>query len=355
MYKILAINPGSTSTKVAIYEDEKELFIEVIRHSESELSKYDRIQDQYSFRKNVVKELLIKYNFNINNLSAIVGRGGLLKPVKSGAYSVNEIMVDRLMNNPLIEHASNLGALIANDLAKEIGIKAYIYDSVAVDELEPYAKVTGIPEIQRLSHGHALNMRAAALKTADSLNKPYNDCRLIVAHLGGGFTTSLHVGGKMIDIVGDEEGAFSPERPGGLQVRQVAAFVLSWTGDKAELKKKLRGNTGLKALLGTVDLIEVEKMIKEGNKYAKLVYEAMAYQVAKGIGAMAAAAGGKIDRIVLTGGIAYSQCFTGLISEYVSFIAPIEILAGENEMKSLSMGILRVLRGQEEAREYIEE
>lgn len=355
MFKILAINPGSTSTKVAVYEDEKELFVESIKHSDDELSKYDRVQDQYNFRKNLVKELLIKNNISINELSAIVGRGGLLLPVKSGAYKVNETMVDRLMNKPIIEHASNLGALIAYDMAKDLNVEAYIYDSVAVDELEPYAKVTGVPEISRLSHGHALNMRAAAINVAEKLGRRYEDLRLIVAHLGGGFTTSLHVDGKMIDIVGDEEGSFSPERSGGLQVRQVASFIMSWKGDKKELKKKLRGNAGLKALLGTADLVEVEKMIDSGNEYARLVYESMAYQVAKGIGALAIAAKGNIDRIILTGGIAYSKKFTDIIYDYVKFLAPVEIIPGENEMKSLSQGILRVLRGQEKAREYVEE
>lgn len=354
MYKILAINPGSTSTKVSVYEDEEELFVEVISHSDEELLKYDRIQDQYSFRKSVVEKLLSDNNFDIKKLDAVVGRGGLLLPVKSGAYKVNECMINRLKNNPISEHASNLGGLIAYDIARENGIGAYIYDSVAVDELMPYAKVTGIPEIERMSHGHSLNMRAAAIKTSKKLDKQYSDCSFIVAHLGGGFTTSLHQNGKMIDIVGDEEGAFSPERSGGIQVRQLAKFIMSWTGDKQELKKKLRGNTGLKALLGTVDVREVEKMIDDGNEYAKLVYEAMAYQIAKGIGCLTVAAKGNIDRIIITGGIAHSKRFTDQICEYVKFIAPIEIIPGENEMESLTMGILRVLRGEEEAIEYSE-
>jgi len=354
VYKILAINPGSTSTKVSVYDDEKEIFLKVISHSDEELSKYDRIQDQYSFRKDLVVKLLSENNINIKGINAVVGRGGLLLPLKSGAYKVNQCMINRLKNNPIIEHASNLGGLIAHDIAIDNNIDSYIYDSVAVDELIPYAKVTGIPDIERMSHGHALNMRAAAIKISKKLNKKYSDCSFIVAHLGGGFTTSLHQNAKMIDIVGDEEGAFSPERSGAIQVRQVAKFVMSWTGDKSELKKKLRGNTGLKALLGTVDLREVEAMIDNGNEYAKLVYEAMAYQIAKGIGNLAAAAKGNVDRIILTGGIAHSTRFTELISEYVKFIAPIEILAGENEMESLSMGVLRVLRGEEESLEYTE-
>lgn len=354
MYKILAINPGSTSTKISVYEDEEELFVEVLRHSGEELSKFEHVQDQYSFRESVVKDVLANNKFDIKKLNAVVGRGGLLEAVKSGAYKVNECMVNRLKNKPFTEHASNLGALIAYDIARDAEINAYIYDSVAVDELQPYAKVTGIPEIERLSHGHALNMRAAAIKTSKKIGKDYSDCSFIVVHLGGGFTTSLHQGGRMIDIVGDEEGAFSPERSGGIQVRQLASFIMSWTGDKKELKKKLRGNAGLKALLGTVDVREVEKMIEEGSEYAKLVYEAMAYQLAKGIGGLAAAAKGNVDRIILTGGIAYSKKFTDLVSDYVNFLAPVEILAGENEMESLTNGVLRVLRGQEEAKEYIE-
>jgi len=354
MYKILAINPGSTSTKISVYEDEEELFVEVLRHSDEELSTFNHVQDQYSYRKNVVMELLVKNNIDIKKINAVVGRGGLLAPVKSGAYKVNECMVNRLKNNPFSEHASNLGALIAYDIAKEIGVNAYIYDSVAVDELQPFAKVTGIPEIGRLSHGHALNMRAAAIKTAKKLEKNYVDCSFIVAHLGGGFTTSLHQNGKMIDIVGDEEGAFSPERAGGIQVRQLANFVMSWTGDTNELKKKLRGSAGLKALLGTADLREVEKMIDGGNEYAKLVYNAMAYQIAKGIGCLATAAKGNIDRIILTGGIAYSKKFTDIICDYVKFLSPVEVLPGENEMESLTNGVLRVLRGQEVAQDYTE-
>lgn len=355
MYRILAINPGSTSTKVSVYEDEKELFVDVISHSDEELSKYNRIQDQYSFRKGVVVKLLFNNNIDIKDLDAVVGRGGLLLPVKSGAYKVNECMVNRLKNNPINEHASNLGALIAYDIAREINIVAYIYDSVAVDELIPYAKVTGIPEIERMSHGHALNMRAAAMKISKKLGKKYTDCRFVVAHLGGGFTTSLHLNGRMTDIVGDEEGAFSPERPGGIQVRQLAKFIMTWTGDKQELKKKLRGNAGLKALLGTIDLREVEAMIDNGNEYAKLVYEAMAYQIAKGVGCLFAAAKGNIDRVILTGGIAHSCRFTDQICEYIKSIAPVEILPGENEMESLTMGILRVLRGEECALEYSEQ
>jgi butyrate kinase len=263
-------------------------------------------------------------------------------------------MINRLKDNPISEHASNLGGLIAYDIAIESGICAYIYDSVAVDELIPYAKVTGIPEIERMSHGHALNMRAAAIKTSKKIGKKYSDCSFIVAHLGGGFTTSLHQNGKMVDIVGDEEGSFSPERSGGIQVRQLAKFIMSWTGDKKELKKKLRGNTGLKALLGTADVREVEKMIDDGNEYAKLVYESMAYQVAKGVGCLAAAAKGNVDRIIITGGIAYSKNFIQQVCQYIKFIAPIEILPGEDEMESLTMGILRVLMGEEEAIEYEE-
>lgn len=354
MYKILSINPGSTSTKIALYENEKELFVEVLRHTDEELAEFERVQDQFEFRKNAVISFLDKNNFNVKELSAIVGRGGLLPPVKSGAYKVNEAMVDRLMNRPVVEHASNLGALIAYEITKPLGIPAFIYDSVAVDEQETIAKITGMPEIRRQSLSHALNMRSAAMSSAEKLGKKYIDCNLIVAHLGGGITISVHSGGKMIDIVSDDEGPFSPERSGKVPCRQLMKLCFSGKYDKNTLNKKMRGKGGLKAHLGTVDAREVEKMIEEGNEDAKLIYEAMAYQIAKGIGELATVVKGKVDSVVLTGGIAYSKMLTAWIKERVEFIAPVEILPGENEMESLTLGTLRVLRGEEEAREYRE-
>ncbi len=354
MYKILSINPGSTSTKIAVYEDEKPLFVESIQHSDSDLAGFARIQDQFEFRKNAVMNFLKTNNVSTSELSAIVGRGGLLPPVKSGAYRVNETMVDVLMNRPVLEHASNLAALIAYEMSKELNINAYIYDSIAVDELIDIARHTGLPEVDRVSLTHALNMRAAAIKTAQKLDKPYKDCNLVVAHLGGGISLTAHSGGKMIDIVSDDEGPFSPERSGRVAVKDLYKYVSSGKYTKDEMKKKLRGEAGLKGHLGTIDAREVQKRIESGDEKAKLIFETMAYQIAKSIGELSVALYGKVDRIVLTGGIAYSKILTDWIIERVKFIAPVEILPGENEMESLSLGALRVLRGEETAREYAE-
>jgi len=354
MYKILSINPGSTSTKIAVYEDEKPLFVESIQHSDSDLAGFARIQDQFEFRKNAVMNFLKTNNVATSELSAIVGRGGLLPPVKSGAYRVNETMVDVLMNRPVLEHASNLAALIAYEMSKELNINAYIYDSIAVDELVDIARHTGLPEVDRVSLTHALNMRAAAIKTAQKLDKPYKDCNLVVAHLGGGISLTAHSGGKMIDIVSDDEGPFSPERSGRVAVKDLYKYVSSGKYTKDEMKKKLRGEAGLKGHLGTIDAREVQKRIESGDEKARLIFETMAYQIAKSIGELSVALYGKVDRIVLTGGIAYSKILTDWIIERVKFIAPVEILPGENEMESLSLGALRVLRGEETAREYVE-
>lgn len=354
MYKILSINPGSTSTKIAVYEDDKPLFVESIQHKDSDLAAFKRIQDQFEFRKNAVMNFLKSNNVATSELSAIVGRGGLLPPVKSGAYRVNEAMVDVLMNRPVLEHASNLAALIAYEMSKELNINAYIYDSIAVDELIDIARHTGLPEVDRVSLTHALNMRAAAIKTSQKLGKPYNECNFVVAHLGGGISLTAHSGGKMIDIVSDDEGPFSPERSGRVAVKDLYKYVSSGKYTKDEMKKKLRGEAGLKGHLGTIDAIEVLKRIEAGDEKAKLIFETMAYQIAKSIGELSVALYGKVDRIVLTGGIAYSKVLTDWIIERVNFIAPVEILPGENEMESLSLGVLRVLRGEETAREYVE-
>lgn len=354
MYKILSINPGSTSTKIAIYEDDKPLFVESIQHSDQDLAGFNRIQDQFEFRKNAVMNFLKSNNIATSELSVIVGRGGLLPPVKSGAYRVNEAMVDVLMNRPVLEHASNLAALIAYEMSKELNINAYIYDSIAVDELIDIARLTGLPEVNRVSLTHTLNMRAAAIKTAQKLGKAYKDCNFVVAHLGGGISLTAHSGGQMVDIVSDDEGPFSPERSGRVAVKDLYKYVSSGKYTKDEMKKKLRGEAGLKGHLGTVDAREVTKRIEAGDEKAELVFETMAYQIAKSIGELSVALYGKVDKIVLTGGIAYSKLLTDWIIERVKFIAPVEILPGENEMESLSLGALRVLKGEEKAREYVE-
>lgn len=353
-YNILAINPGSTSTKLALYENDKEIFCNTLEHSAEEIEKYDKIQDQFEMRKNLVISSLLENGYDIKSLSAVVGRGGMVPKVKSGAYKVNETMVNRLKFNPVIEHASNLGALIAYEIANEVNISAYIYDSVRVDELKDVARISGMPEISRTSTSHALNSRAMAMKVAKTNGKKYSDMNFVVAHLGGGISVSVHEKGRMVDILADDEGPFSPERAGRVPCKELIDLCYSGEFDKKTMNKKLRGNGGLKAYLNTVDVREVEEMIERNDEKAKLVLEAMAYQVAKGIGDLSTVVEGKVDAIVLTGGIAYSKRITALIKKRVEFIAPVEIMPGENEMESLAMGILRVLKGEEEASEYSE-
>lgn len=354
MKRLLAINPGSTSTKVAVYADKQVLIVETLDHPVNEIRKFERIQDQFDFRKNVILDFLKANDIALETLDAIVGRGGLLPPVKSGAYKVNEAMIDRLKNRPIVEHASNLGALIAYEIAEKLEIEAYIYDSVAVDELSAIARISGMPLIARASLSHALNSRAMAHKYAEKIGKKYEEMNLIVAHLGGGITVSVHEKGSMTDLNSDDEGPFSPERAGRVPCNLLVDLCYSGQYDKKTMKKMLRGNGGLTAYLGTVDAREVEKMIEEGNTEAALVYEAMAYQVAKAIGELSTVLKGEVDAIILTGGIAYSKKITDWIKERVAFIAPVEVFAGENELEALVLGTLRVLNGEEEARTYVE-
>ncbi len=352
IHYILAINPGSTSTKIAIYENQQEKFSEELTHPNEEIAKYEKIVDQYEMRKDAVLAFLEKNQFELTLLTAIVGRGGLLPPVKSGAYRVNDAMVERLRTNPIAEHASNLGAIIAYAIAKPLNIPAFIYDSVAVDELQDIARLSGSPELPRRSLIHALNMRAAAIKTAQKLGKAYRDCTIIVAHLGGGITISLHKDGKMIDIVSDDEGPFSPERTGRVPCMALAKLCYSGRYDARGMLKHLRGKGGLVAYMGTNDAYKVRLMAEDGDEEANFYNNAMSYQIAKGIGELATVVKGKVDRIVLTGGLARSPLTTDFVTEHVEFIAPVEVLPGENELESLSHGILRVLRGEEDAYEY---
>ncbi|PAB59757.1 butyrate kinase [Anaeromicrobium sediminis] len=349
---VLSINPGSTSTKVAIYENELEIHKTTIDHSSEELKKYDKTIEQCSMRKDAILKFLEEVGFDVKELSGVVGRGGMLPPVKSGAYRVNESMIDRLTNRPVVEHASNLGGIIAYEIANPLGINAYVYDSVAVDELMPIARISGMKEIERKSFSHALNMRAMAIKTAKKIEKSYYDCNFIVAHLGGGISISVHNKGKMVDIVSDDEGPFSPERAGRVPCRELINLCFSGKYDKKTMSKMLRGKGGLISYLDTNSALDVQKMIDEGNEEAKLVYEAMAYQVAKGIGELATVVDGKVDRVIITGGIAHSKLISEWIKSRVEFIAPVEIVPGENELEALALGGLRVLNGEETAYEY---
>ena len=353
MERILAINPGSTSTKIAVYDDETPVFVKVIDHSKEELAPFAEIFDQYEYRKDLVLKTMEEQGVDRKTLTAVVSRGGLLPPVPAGAFEVNDDMVWQLHYRPENEHASNLGAPMAKAIADELGLKAYIYDPVTVDEMDDIAKVAGLPEFRRKSLGHPLNMRAAAHKYADEIGKPYESLNLVIAHLGGGITLSAHKKGRMIDLVSDEEGPFSPERTGGLPTFQTLEMATKDGKSFKELYKYVKTKGGLMGHLGTNDARTVEKMIADGDQHAALIYEAMAHNVSKFIGALATVLRGEVDAIIITGGIAHSKMFTDWIVERVKFIAPVKIIAGENEMESLVKGTLRVQRGEEKPHTFV--
>jgi len=355
VYRLLVINPGSTSTKIAIFDNENLVLEETIRHSNEDLEKYPKIFDQYQFRKDIILRILEEKGIDINGLSAVVGRGGLLKPIPGGTYKVNDKMLEDLRAGVLGEHASNLGGAIANEIASQLNIPSFIVDPVVVDEMEDIARISGMPEINRVSIFHALNQKAVARRFAKERGKNYEDLNLIVAHLGGGISVGAHKKGKVVDVNNalDGEGPFSPERSGGLPVGDLIKLCYSGKYTLAEMKKKIKGSGGLVAYLGTNDAREVEKMINAGDQKAKLIYEAMAYQVAKEIGSMSTVLEGQVDGIILTGGIAYDATFTSWIKERVEFISEVVIYPGEDELIALAEGGLRVLRGEEQAKEYL--
>lgn len=353
-YNLLVINPGSTSTKIGLFQNDKILFEETLRHPVEELDIFDKITDQFEFRKDIILNALEKNNIEIKEINAIVGRGGLLKPIEGGTYEVNENMLNDLKIGISGEHASNLGGILAYEIAKEIGVKAFIVDPVVVDELQDLARISGMKGIVRMSIFHALNQKAVARRYAKSIGKKYEDLNLIVAHLGGGISIGAHNHGKVIDVPNalDGEGPFSPERSGGLPVGSLIKLCYSGECTLKEVIKRVKGNGGLVSYLGTNDAREVEKMIEHGDEYAELIYHAMAYQVAKEIGSAATVLMGKVDAIILTGGIAYSKLFTNWIEEMVSFISKVIIYPGEDELMALAEGGLRVLRGEEEGKKY---
>ncbi len=357
MYRILVINPGSTSTKLAIFEDEKEVLRDTIRHSAEELAPFEKITDQYEFRKNVIMDFLKKAGYGIRDFDAVVGRGGLVRPIPSGTYEVDELMLSELREGKYGEHASNLGALIANELAKEAGVKAYIVDPVVVDEMMSIAKYSGHPDFTRKSIFHALNQKAMARKVAKELGKRYDQVNVIVAHMGGGISIGAHKKGRVVDVNNalDGDGPFTPERSGTLPITQLIDLCYSGKYTLDEVKKLIKGRGGLVAYLGTNDALEVQKRVESGDEYAALVYKALAHQIGKWIGKMAAALEFDVDAIVLTGGLAYdSENLVSWIREMVSFIAPVYVYPGGDEERALAEGVLRVLRGEEEAKRYSE-
>lgn len=353
-YRILAINPGSTSTKIAVYDDEVLKMSSSIEYSSEEVDKFNRVFDQFEMRKDSVLKILKENDIDVNSFDAVVGRGGALPPVKSGAYKVNHEMLDYLENRPALEHASNLGAVIADAIARPLNIDAYIYDSVAVDEMEGIARVTGINGIERSSTGHALNTRAMALKYAKESEKDYKSLNLIVAHVGGGATVYLHKKGKMVDMLSDDEGPFSPQRSGRVPGTKLVKMCFSGEYTEHQILSLIRGKGGMVSLLNTADVRDVEKMAENGDEKAELVYNAMVYQIAKGIGELATVVDGEVDAIIVTGGIAYSKKFTSELIKRVKFISHVEIMPGENELESLAFGILRVLKKEESYRDFEE-
>ncbi len=354
-YKILAINPGSTSTKIAVYLNKNPIFNKSIRHNTKIISSFDKIIDQYEFRKDAIIDLLKENKININEFDAIVGRGGMLKPIKGGTYLVNDLMIQYVKDAPRGEHASNLGCVLAKELADSINKPAFIVDPVAVDEMNDIARYTGFPEIKRQSLFHALNQKAVGLKAAKELDKNYNEINLIIAHLGGGISVGAHEYGRVIDVNNalDGDGPMSPERSGGLPNGPVYKMALSGKYTLKEIQRKNYGNGGLVAYLGTNDGFEIDKRIKAGDKEALFMVEVMCYQIAKEIGACSTVLKGKVDAIVITGGLAFDQLIINLIKERVSFISEILVFPGEDEMEALAFGALRVLTDQEKYKEYL--
>ena len=353
-YKLLIINPGSTSTKIGVYENEKEVFVETLRHSSDEIAKYDSIFEQKEFRKSVIMNVLKENNFDVNTLDAVVGRGGMLKPIPGGTYEVNESLLNDLKVGVQGEHASNLGGILANEIAKEVGGRAFIVDPVVVDELEPVARISGVPELPRKSKFHALNQKAVAKRFGKESKRGYENLNLIVVHMGGGVSVGAHKNGKVIDVNNalDGDGPFSPERSGAVPVGDLIKMCFSGEYTQEEVYKKIVGKGGYVAYLNTNDARDVLREKEEGNKFAELIYNAFIYQVSKSIGEMATVLKGKVDSIILTGGIAYSPIVVSDIKERVEWISNVAVYPGEDELLALAQGAIRVLGGEEEAKVY---
>jgi butyrate kinase len=353
--RILAINPGSTSTKIAVFQGSKSIFLKNIKHSAEDLAPFKKIVDQFHFRKDIILKELKDADIRIELITAIVGRGGLVKPIESGVYEVNEKMIEDLYESKLGEHASNLGGLIAYDMAQTLkSPRAFIADPVVVDEMEDVARYTGHPKFVRHSIFHALNQKAIARKYAKSVDKPYQELNLIIAHLGGGISVGAHKKGRVIDVNNalDGDGPFSPERTGTLPCGQVASLCFSGEYTHDQVKKMIKGEGGFVAYLGTNDAYEVEMRIKEGDQKAKEIHNALAYQLGKEIGSLSAVLKGEVDAIILTGGMAHDKMLVDYIKEMVQFIAPITVYPGEDEMEALAMNGLMVMKGEIEPKIY---
>ncbi len=354
MFKILSVNPGSTSTKFAVYEDEKLVCLHTIRHTADDLKPFESLLEQHEFRKNLMVDYLLKDGIDIAELSAVVGRGGLVRPLESGVYVVNDKYIDDLKTVYSAEHASNLGGMIAREMAETIpGCLALIADPVVVDEYQDVARISGLPQIPRRSMFHALNHKAIARKYAAAKGTTYEKLNLVIAHMGGGISVAAHRQGKVVDSNQglDGYGPFSPERAGTLDAGQLVDLCFEGKYTYDEIRKLLVGNGGLMAHLGINDTKIILQLVENGDDKAKLILEAMAYNVAKEIGSMLAVLKGQADSVVLTGGIAYSKFVVEYIKKMISPLAKVTVYPGEDEMESLAMSGLRILRG-EEAKVY---
>ena len=352
--KSLIINPGSTSTKIGVFEDETLLFEETLRHSTEEIAQYASIVDQKDFRKEIIINLLNEKNFDIKSLNMVVGRGGMLKPIPGGTYAVTDDLLEDLKIGKQGQHASNLGGILAREIGDSIGVPSFIVDPVVVDEMMPIARYSGVPELPRTSVFHALNQKAVAKRYANETGKAYTNLNLIVVHMGGGVSVGAHKNGRVIDIFNalDGDGAFSPERAGSVPSGALVKMCFSGKYTEKEVYKKLVGNGGFNAYMGTNDMRDVEKAVLSGDKNAEEIRDAFILQVAKDMGSMACVLNGKVDQIIVTGGIAYDKGVVAGLKERAEWIAPFTVYPGEDELLALVQGGLRVVNGVEEAMKY---
>lgn len=352
---ILVINPGSTSTKMAVYEDEKPIVLRNIAHTQEELSRFDDVLEQQDYRKQLVMDELERVGVPMD-FDAVIGRGGLVKPIEGGVYEINDRMLqDTYSGIALHNHACNLGCIIAHDIASQIpGCRSFIADPGVVDELNDYARISGSPLMGRICIWHALNQRAIARRFAQEIGKRYEDLDLIVCHMGGGISVAAHQHGRAVDANNalDGEGPFSPERAGSLPACDLIRLCFSGKYSEKQLLKRIAGKAGLNAHLGTTDGKEIERRIREGDKHAKLILDAMIYHIAKNICALGAVFCGRVDAILLTGGLARSEYIILRLRERIAFLAPVYCFPGEDEMEALAMNALAVLRGKREVKEY---
>lgn len=351
--RILAINPGGTSTKISVFDDKREILKKSIVHTREDLKPYKKVFDEYEYRKSLILDALRKEKIELNSIDATVGRGGLMKPIEGGTYRVNYKMIDDLRNEVNGEHASNLGAVLAKNIGDEIRVPSFVVDPVSVDEFDEVSRITGISDIEKASWLHALNHKAVSRKIAEKLGGKYEDFNFIVAHLGSGISIVAHKNGKMIDCSGGRsDGPFSPERSGGLPAYPLVELCYSGKYTKEEMVTKVSSIGGMYDYLGTKDMIEIQERIEAGDEKAKLIMDAFIYQIAKEISMYGASLCGKIDRIILTGGISYSEFVTEEVIKRVSYLAPVEIVPGEMEMEALVLGALRILNGEEKEKIY---